>query len=282
MFTLGSETLDVQAVRLQLERSLTPVLEKEPARISMAVRTLDGVSLFDWHVQRAMPSASLIKVPMLLCLLEEVAKNRVSLNDMRALPSSNRAGGTGILSQLPSVQELSLRELAHLMIVLSDNVATNALIDVLGMDRINQWCRQAGLAYTELQRHMMDAQARAQGKDNWTSAADACTTLLYLLQSPVLPETLRNEGLQMLADQRERGHFAATLPAEVELAHKTGSLFSLRHDAGIMTVGKRSVVLAVLGDGFTDARTSSTLYGGEGAAVLATLAARVAGVLQAG
>ncbi|MGE8549095.1 MAG: serine hydrolase [Alcaligenes sp.] len=280
MFTLGSEILDAAALRGRLQRSLEPVLERESARISMAVRTLEGDSLFDWHAQRAMPSASLIKVPMLLCLLEEVAQGRLSLEDMCALPAAGRAGGTGILSQLPSVQALTLRELAHLMIVLSDNVATNALIDLLGMERINQWSRQAGLRQTDLQRHMMDAQARAQGKDNWTSAADACAALAYLLHAPALPDDLRQEGLRMLADQRERGHFAAILPPQAELAHKTGSLPGLRHDAGILTVGGRSVVLAVLADGFTDGRTSATLYGGEGAAVLAHLAAQVAQALQ--
>ncbi len=281
MFTLGSKTLDATMLRERLQDSLEPLLSRNPARISMAVRTLDGESLFDWLAQRVMPSASLIKVPMLLCLLDEVAQGRLALEDSCALPASGRAGGTGILSQLPSVQAMTLRELAHLMIVLSDNVATNALIDLLGMERINQWCRQAGLLHTDLQRHMMDVQARAQGKDNWTSAADACATLVYLLHSPTLPEALRQEGVQMLADQRERAHFAAKMPPEAELAHKTGSLPGLRHDAGILTVDGRSVVLAVLADGFTDDRTRSTLYGGEGAVALAGLAACVAQVLQA-
>lgn len=280
MFALGNKPLDAQTLGRRLHHSLEPLLRQEPARISMAVRTLDGQPLFDWQAQRAMPSASLIKVPMLLCLLEEVAQGRLSLEQMCALPASGRAGGTGILGQLPSVQSLTLRELAQLMIVLSDNVATNALIDLLGMARINQWSCQAGLQQTDLQRHMMDAQAREQGKDNWTSAADACATLVYLLDSPALPSALRSEGLQMLADQRERSHFAALLPAQAQLAHKTGSLPGLRHDAGILTMDGRSVVLAVLADGFTDGRTSTTLYGGEGAGVLARLALHVAQTLQ--
>ncbi|MCH3776229.1 class A beta-lactamase-related serine hydrolase, partial [Campylobacter jejuni] len=58
---------------------------------------------------------------------------------------ADRAGGTGILAQLPSVTTLSLAELARLMIVLSDNVATNALIELLGFDEINQWSQRAGL-----------------------------------------------------------------------------------------------------------------------------------------
>jgi beta-lactamase class A len=246
----------------------------------MAVYATDGTSLFEWHAQRVMPSASLIKTPMLLCLLEQVAQGKLSLDTVYPLPEGDRTPGTGILSQLPGVPSLSLRELALLMIILSDNVATNALIDLLGMDNINAWSAQAGLQHTDLQRHMMDMKAREAGKDNWTTAQDACSTLLYLLHSPALPENLRQQGLDMLADQRERGHFAAILPSIAQLAHKTGSLPGLRHDAGILTMGERSVVLAVMADGFTDGRTSTSLYGGQGAGVLSRLALETARALQ--
>ncbi|ATI01191.1 serine hydrolase [Alcaligenes faecalis] len=280
MFTLGSELLDAPLVRERLQERLEPLLTQESARISMAVYATDGTSLFEWHAQRVMPSASLIKTPMLLCLLEQVAQGKLSLDTVYPLPEGDRTPGTGILSQLPGVLSLSLRELALLMIILSDNVATNALIDLLGMDNINAWSAQAGLQHTDLQRHMMDMKAREAGKDNWTTAQDACSTLLYLLHSPALPENLRQQGLDMLADQRERGHFAAILPSIAQLAHKTGSLPGLRHDAGILTMGERSVVLAVMADGFTDGRTSTSLYGGQGAGVLSRLALETARALQ--
>ena len=145
MFTLGSELLDAPLVRERLQERLEPLLAQESARISMAVYATDGTSLFEWHAQRVMPSASLIKTPMLLCLLEQVAQGKLSLDTVYPLPEGDRTPGTGILSQLPGVPSLSLRELALLMIILSDNVATNALIDLLGMDNINAWSAQAGL-----------------------------------------------------------------------------------------------------------------------------------------
>ncbi|MCH3694977.1 class A beta-lactamase-related serine hydrolase, partial [Campylobacter lari] len=80
-------------------------------------------------------------------------------------------------AQLPSVTTLSLAELARLMIVLSDNVATNALIELLGFDEINQWSQRAGLPASRLQRRMMDAAAREAGRDNFTSADDATAAL---------------------------------------------------------------------------------------------------------
>ncbi|MFP4901036.1 serine hydrolase, partial [Paraburkholderia sp. BR14261] len=230
---------------------------------------------------RVQPSASIIKLPILFAMLEQVAQGRLRLEQNASLAGIERVGGTGILCQLPSVGRLTLAELARLMIVLSDNVATNALIEMLGVEAVNDWCARAGLARTRLQRRMMDAAARAAGLDNLTSAGDAAASLCWLLRDDALPAQLRAFALDLLADQRERAHFGAALPAGAMLANKTGQLPGLRHDAGILTVCEHSVVLAVLADGFTDARTAQTLHGGEGALLLAAVARIVAQALAA-
>lgn len=284
MFELGHPghtPADTASLRSRLAQGLAPILASTQARVTMAVHALDGTPLFERDASTAMPSASLIKVPILLLLLEQTAAGQWPLDHMLPLEHIERVGGTGILKQLPSVRSLPLEELARLMIVLSDNVATNALIDWLGLASVTPWCQRAGLPQTRLERHMMDAQARDAGRDNWTSAADACTALLWLLRDGSLPAPLRQLGLQMLADQREQSHFGAALPAHAKLANKTGQLHGLRHDAGILSAGGQSVVLAVLADGFTDPRTSMTLSGGDGAALLAQLARAVALALPA-
>lgn len=281
MFELGNPPTDIAGLRSRLAQGLAPILAGTQARVTMAVHTLDGTPLFEREAATPMPSASLIKVPILMLLLEQVAAGRWPLDHMLSLDAIERVGGTGILNQLPSVRSLQLEELGRLMIVLSDNVATNALIDWLGLEAVTQWCQRTGLPQTRLERRMMDMQARAAGRDNWTSAADACAALLWLLRDGTLPAPLRQLGLQMLADQREQSHFGAALPANAKLANKTGQLHGLRHDAGILSAGGQSVVLAVLADGFTDPRTSMTLYGGDGAALLAQLARTVALALPA-
>ncbi|MCH6102076.1 class A beta-lactamase-related serine hydrolase, partial [Salmonella enterica] len=89
------------------------------------------------------------------------------------------------------------------------NVATNALIELLGFDEINQWSQRAGLPASRLQRRMMDAAAREAGRDNFTSADDATAALCWLLRDGMLPAPLRTFALDLLADQRERAHFGA-------------------------------------------------------------------------
>lgn len=282
MFPLGSQPLDHNALRQHVDAALAPLLAATPARISLSLRDLDGGIVLARHADRMQPSASIIKVPILLALLDAVAAGRYALEQPLALPASgDRAGGTGILAHLPSVATLSLAELARLMIVLSDNVATNALIELLGFDAVNQWSLRAGLTASRLQRRMMDAAAREAGRDNFTSAGDATAAFCWMLRDGALPAPLRAFALDVLADQRERAHFGAALPAPARLASKAGQLPGLRHDAGILTVDNRSVVLAVLADGFTDWQTAQTLQGGEGAALLGQIARVVALGLKA-
>lgn len=282
MFPLGSHPLDTHALRLHVEAGLAPLLAATPARLSLSLRGLDGSVVLERDAGCVQPSASIIKLPILLALLEQVASGRYRLEQRLALDEGGaRVGGTGILHQLPSVASLSLAELARLMIVLSDNVATNVLIGLLGCAEVTQWCRRAGLAASCLQRRMMDAAAREAGLDNFTSAGDTAASLCWLLREGALPAQLRAFALSLLADQRERAHFGAALPALAHLANKTGQLPGLRHDAGILTVGDCSAVLAVLADGFTDARTAHSLNGGEGAELLARVARVVAQGLHA-
>jgi beta-lactamase class A len=288
-FPLGTRPPDVSALRARVEAGLAPLLDGTPARVALSLRLADGTLVLEREPQRVQPSASIIKLPILFAMLEQVAQGRLRLEQNASLAGIERVGGTGILCQLPSVGRLTLAELARLMIVLSDNVATNALIEMLGVEAVNDWCARAGLARTRLQRRMMDAAARAAGLDNLTSAGDAAASLCWLLRddalpaplSAPLPAQLRAFALDLLADQRERAHFGAALPAGAMLANKTGQLPGLRHDAGILTVGEHSVVLAVLADGFTDARTAQTLHGGEGALLLAEVARIVAQALAA-
>lgn len=279
-FPLGTAPLDIPAACAALQMALEAELAQAPAaRLCVLVKALSGDVLFEHQAAQSMPSASLIKVPILLLLLEQAAQGHRTLNDVLPVPAA-RVGGTGILHALPSVQAMSLRDLAHLMITLSDNVATNLLIDALGMEVINAWCVGNGLAHTRIERRMMDAEARARGLDNWTTAQDACAVLEQLLPGRTrLPPELSRLGLEMLAEQHSRDAFPAQLPPDACLAHKTGALSGLRHDAGILTLNGHSVVLAVLADGFQDAGTRQSFYGGDGARTLARLAAATARAL---
>ena len=111
---------------------------------------------------RVVPAASTIKVPILVTALERVADGTSRLQEPVHI-GADRVGGSGALSLVPSVTELPLIEALRLMIALSDNDATNAVIALVGFEAVGRTCRRLGLADTRLQRNLMDYAARDAG-----------------------------------------------------------------------------------------------------------------------
>jgi len=192
-------------------------------------------------------AASTIKVPILAAALGEVDAGRLDLAQPGAIPSQ-RTGGSGVLQALPSLHTLTLADLLTLMIIVSDNTATNLVIDLIGMERVNQFCAGAGLKGTVLRRKMMDADALGLGLENTTTARDQATLLDAIAWRDLLPAPLRAFALQALERQQLNDGLPALLPDEVIVAHKTGELPGVRHDVGIITGtnGRQAVVAALL------------------------------------
>jgi len=192
-------------------------------------------------------AASTIKVPILATALDEVEAGRLDLAQPCALPPQ-RTGGSGVLHSLPSVRTLTLADLLTLMTIVSDNTATNAVIDLVGMERVNRFCARVGLKATVLRRKMMDADAVRLGLENTTTARDQATLLDAIAWRDLLPAPLRAFALQALEQQQFNDGLPALLPDGAIVAHKTGELPGLRHDVGILTAanGRQAVVAALV------------------------------------
>jgi beta-lactamase class A len=194
-------------------------------------------------------AASTIKVPILAAALDEVDAGRLDLAQPAAIPPQ-RTGGSGVLQALPYLHTLTLADLLTLMIIVSDNTATNVVIDLIGMERVNQFCAGAGLKGTVLRRKMMDADAVRLGLENTTTAHDQATLLDAIAWRNLLPAPLRAFALQALERQQFNDGLPSLLPDEVIVAHKTGELPGVRHDVGVITgTNGRQAVVAVLVSG---------------------------------
>ena len=90
------------------------------------------------------PSASIIKIPVLAALFKAAAEGKVDLNAKTTLKAENRVGGGGVLTELSIKLRPTVLDLATLMIIVSDNAATNELIDLVGMDQVNDLVRKLG------------------------------------------------------------------------------------------------------------------------------------------
>jgi beta-lactamase class A len=203
------------------------------------------------------PSASVIKLPLLSLLLEDGRDGRTDLERPVPVEPRNRVGGTGILRELPENLSLPLSALAKLMIVLSDNVATNVIIDAVGMERVNEYCRERGLSRTSLQRKMMDFDAIEKGRNNYTSAGDIGKMLVLMAKGEWASPGISSAIVKCMSGQQLRSKLPALLPAEefaegkdrpspgkVYVANKTGDLDRIQHDVGVFTLpdGRRYVI----------------------------------------
>ncbi|MEV5710467.1 serine hydrolase [Actinoallomurus sp. NPDC052274] len=221
---------------MSLRESLT---ELAAGRAAVVVRPLGAGEAIEIAADHRFTAASLIKLPILAAALDS------GLPFDERLPVRPAVPGSGVLAHLGDVADMSVRDLLTLMIIVSDNTATNVLIDRIGMGRVNAWCARHGLTATVLARRMMDTEARNRGVENLISAADAASVLCRLADSPF--------AVRALEAQQFNDRLPRHLPPGFRLAHKTGELRHVCHDAGIVyPPGGPPVVLAVLTEGSTD------------------------------
>jgi beta-lactamase class A len=207
----------MEALRLELERAAA----ESGIRVGVSVMGLDGEfegSEVGVNEDEVFQSASLIKILILAELLRQVDEGVVSLDER--LP-----GG-------------SVGRLAGRMISVSDNAAANALIDRLGFESINSLARELGLEQTVLGRRMLDFEARARGKDNYTSASDMVELLSAIQGGELLSPASREFALSALESQQFDSKIPAALPPGTRVLHKTGELEGIEHDAGIVYVSQ--------------------------------------------
>ncbi|GAC1390332.1 MAG: serine hydrolase [Ktedonobacteraceae bacterium] len=177
------------------------------------------------------PAASLAKVPILVEVARQVGFGTLSWDTRYAVSEEAYAASSGVLADLSAGLRPALRDLAHLMIAISDNTASNLLLDLVGMEAVNVTMHQLGLHTTQIERHFMDAEARKAGRENWTTAGDIALLLSFFC-ADLLPE--RDEMLKMLLRQNDNDTIRAYWDEETPYAHKTGELTGIVHDAGIL------------------------------------------------
>lgn len=192
------------------------------------------------------PAASMIKVPIMYEIMRQAAAGMLSLDDSLVVTKDVRVDGAGILKELRPDITMTVRELVTLMIILSDNTATNMLIDLVGMDAINTTITELGLPSTVLRRKMMDFDAARAGRENETSAADLVLLFEKIHNKNTLPAEYGAMMTDILTRQQVRDKLPFYLPEETVIANKTGTLPGVEHDAGILFLPGGPYIVCVL------------------------------------
>ena len=249
MLLLGS----LPAMSQPLTDSLTAYLNRLPptVRVSVALESLADSSVRFYHrADERVPSASIIKVPIMVEAMTAAHEGRLDLDEIHILTDSEKVGGAGILQTFPNRSRISYADLVRFMITISDNTATNILISDLGRETINARMQTLGLPKSQLNRVMMDTMAARQGRENYVTAREMNQLLTKLYRHELLTPTLCERMLDILKQNEDTLTIPKLLPRlapgkPIVVAHKTGTLSYVRGDVGIV-YARRPFVLSVL------------------------------------
>ena len=213
-----------------------------PARVRLLWQGMeDGAPRAQLHADEPVSAASTIKLPIMLTLLGRVARGEATLEEtlwvQDILPDSQP------FEQGP--RQATLEELCRWMICLSDNTAANCLIRRLGMAAVNDFCQGLGLSATVLRREMLDFDALRAGRDNTVSPRDQFVCYEALVHGRILTPALCRLALSILESNRDYGLLYRYIPVPLRLAHKSGGLDHLDHDAGVFFLAKGAYFLGV-------------------------------------
>lgn len=197
-----------------------------------------------------MPTASLIKVPVLVALYRAVDEGRVNLTDRIRYCEEHRCLGSGVLSRMTPGVEMTVRDAATLMIIISDNSATNMVIDLVGLDDINETMRGLGLEQTTIFQRLGENWAGLDARKMSVSTAREMTRLLELIarHEAVSPEA-SEDMLRIMRRQDYRHELSRLLPwnemnmlenhTENWVAEKGGSFLNGIRTSGAVFSGTR-------------------------------------------
>lgn len=244
---------------VELERELGGTL-------GVAASRLDGSDAIAFQADEAFPSASTIKVYILLALLERVQDGSASLDDEIELVPEQQVSGSGVLKALTPGRTYTALDLARLMIIVSDNCATNLLIDHVGLERINASIARHGWGATRLAGLLQrpDSAEGARTSNSTTSPRDLQDHFLRLWAGALLDE--RRTALakdiyrgQHFTDQLGRflpydGYSTEIGESDLTIASKSGSIRGVRNDAGVIASARGAYVVAVMTKGCPDER----------------------------
>ena len=238
--------------------SMKPIAEKTQQRLEeiaarpqgvmgLVVEDLAGDHRFAVNEDRQFPQASAIKIPILLTLLKQAHEGKVDLKAMHWVEKKSQVQGSGILGELGDrTTQMSTEDLAVLMIVLSDNTATNMLIDLVSMKNVTDTMFSLGAEETRLQRRMMDTAATARGDENLSTPADAARILRMLHEGKFVSREVSDHALAILRKPKS-GDIKAALPENISVAFKPGAVPGVATEWALVELKGRPYIVIVMG-----------------------------------
>ncbi len=246
--------------RLTLEKRIGAELESYDGKMCIYADDLHG-NVIAVHAKEKVETASTVKTYILACLFDEVEKGRASLEDMVTYKETHVVEGSGVLCSLDPGLPLRVKDAATLMIIVSDNIATNMMIDYLGLDTINTCIERLGCRDTRLHNPIDFERYERLGT---TTPADYASIFTRLAKGGLIGPEADIKMIEILKKQHYNSMITGNFPPVymdsdntddilIEVASKSGSMDACRNDGGIIYTPYGPYVLVMLNKEFGDA-----------------------------
>lgn len=243
-----------------LKSELTEIIKQHKEDISILVKDLSNNEiLFNYNEKKIYPSASIIKVPIMIEALSKADTLEIPLLEQFKIEDSNKVDFSVITEQ--NLEECTFLELITWMIINSDNSATNVLIDILGIDNINERIKSLRMINTTLQRKMMDFKAIEEGKNNFTSLEDMLSVMGDLYKGEIINREVSKRAIDIMKNQRDNSMLKRYIMENVTVANKTGELDNLNNDVGIFYTKKADYFIGVFVNNARNNQQGSEIIG---------------------
>lgn len=231
---------------------------RENKKISIYLKKLNKEEFFAMNENEIVNSASCIKVAILIAVLQKVKDKEITLKQIVDFRTKKLPDYNGIYSEIEPIA--SIEELLTFMIINSDNMATNVLIDLYGFDYYNDFFQKIGLMNTILNRHMGIYNL---GKDNFTTNKDMYTIFKKIFNYEILNKELCDIAINMLKKQRYKTTSQRYIFQELDVYHKTGGLsyLGLRNDCGIFKYNNELYYFGYFIEGAKDKDDAAIMIG---------------------
>jgi len=270
-FTCNSTVARAQSPKLEdAKKSVLARIEKSGAEVAIAFHTLDGKEEWYLRADESFHAASTMKVPVLIELFHQVKQGKLKLTDTVVIKNEFRSIVDGSPYKLDPAddsefdlykvegQTRALSQLAELMITVSSNLATNLLIEKLGVDNIRAGVHSLGADGMSVLRGVEDSKAFQKGMNNTTTARGLAVLMTAIAEGKAVDSESSKEMVAILERQEFKDAIPAGLPKGIPIAHKTGDITKINHDAAIV-YAERPFVLVLLVRGLVEKKDSAAL-----------------------
>lgn len=247
-----------------LESRIAPLAQAHKGRVAVAVKNLKTGESYSLNASEVMPTASLIKLPVMVETYWQAVEKKVKLETTLTFKKEDRVPGSGILTQhFSDGATFPLRDAVRLMIVYSDNTATNLVLDQIGIPGTNVRMESLGLKNTRINAKVfkgsttsIDPEATKKYGLGSTTANEMVQLLEMIEAGKVITPEACKEMLKHLKACDDKNTIARYLPTGMDLAFKTGAVSDSRTGAGIAYTKAGPVAFCILTTGNEDKRWS--------------------------